>query len=88
MTHEQMINTFLIFMICLAVFAVIRELICWYFKINKRVELQEKMLAELVKINKLSNIIVSHGGITGPSTINNEAGFNAYNKEHKSPVNI
>ena len=55
MTHEQMINTFLIFMICLAVFAVIRELICWYFKINKRVELQEKMLAELVKFNKVDD---------------------------------
>ena len=38
-------------MICLVVFAIIRELICWYFKINKRVELQEKILAELVKIN-------------------------------------
>ena len=51
MTHEQMINTFLIFMICLAAFAVIRELICWYFKINKRVELQEKMLEQLTQIN-------------------------------------
>lgn len=55
MTYEQMINTFLIFMICLAVFAVIRELICWYFKINKRVELQEKMLVELVKLNKVDD---------------------------------
>ena len=55
LTPEQMINTFLIFMICLAVFAVIRELICWYFKINKRVELQEKMLAELVKLNKVDH---------------------------------
>ena len=54
-TPEQMINTFLIFMICLAVFAVIRELICWYFKINKRVELQEKILVELVKLNKVDH---------------------------------
>lgn len=38
-------------MICLFVFAIIRELICWYFKINKRVELQEKILVELVKMN-------------------------------------
>ena len=51
-TPEQMMNTFLIFMICLAVFAFIREIICWYFKINKRVVLQEKILAELVKMNK------------------------------------
>tara|TARA_R110000824_G_scaffold224541_2_gene412192 strand:- start:315 stop:488 length:174 start_codon:yes stop_codon:yes gene_type:complete len=54
-TPEQMINTFLIFMICLAVFAVIREIICWYFKINKRVELQEKILVELVKLNKVDH---------------------------------
>ena len=51
MTHEQILNTFLILMICLFVFAIIRELICWYFKINKRVELQEKILNELIKIN-------------------------------------
>lgn len=51
MTHEQILNTFLILMICLFVFAIIRELICWYFKINKRVELQEKILVELVKMN-------------------------------------
>ena len=54
-TPEQMINTFLTFMICLAVFAVIREIICWYFKINKRVELQEKILVELVKLNKVDH---------------------------------
>ena len=54
-TPEQIMNTFLIFMICLAVFAVIRELICWYFKINKRVELQEKILVELVKLNKVDH---------------------------------
>ena len=35
----------------LAIILLIRELICWYFKINKRVELQEKILVEMVKIN-------------------------------------
>ena len=39
----------------LAIILLIREVICWYFKINKRVELQEKMLAELVKINKVDH---------------------------------
>jgi hypothetical protein len=39
----------------LAIILLIRELICWYFKINKRVELQEKILAELVKINKVDH---------------------------------
>ncbi len=51
MSQDQMFNTFLIFMVCLFVFALIRELICWYFKINKKVILQEKILAELVKLN-------------------------------------
>ena len=55
MTHEQIMNTLLVFAICIAVFGVIRELICWYFKINKRVLLQEKILAELVKLNKVDN---------------------------------
>jgi hypothetical protein len=39
----------------LAIILLIREVICWYFKINKRVELQEKILAELVKINKVDH---------------------------------
>ena len=57
MTHDQMMNTFLILMVCLFVFAIIRELICWYFKINRRVILQEKILAELVKINLKGDIL-------------------------------
>jgi len=51
MSQDQMFNTFLIFMACLFVFTLIREIICWYFKINKKVILQEKILAELVKLN-------------------------------------
>jgi hypothetical protein len=39
-------------MMTLAIILLIREVICWYFKINKRAELQEKILAELVKMNK------------------------------------
>ena len=39
----------------LAIILLIREVICWYFKINKQVELQEKMLAELVSINKVDD---------------------------------
>jgi hypothetical protein len=42
-------------MMTLAIILLIRELICWYFKINKRVELQEKMLVELVKMNKVDH---------------------------------
>jgi hypothetical protein len=50
MTQAQ-IDLCLYLILALAVFLLIREVICWYFKINKRVELQEKMLAEMVKIN-------------------------------------
>ena len=39
----------------LAIILLIREVICWYFKINKRIELQEKILAELVKLNKVDD---------------------------------
>ena len=42
-------------MMTLAIILLIREVICWYFKINKRVELQEKILAELVKLNKVDD---------------------------------
>lgn len=42
-------------MMTLAIILLIRELICWYFKINKRVELQEKILVELVKLNKVDD---------------------------------
>ena len=38
--------------ITLFLFILIRELICWYFKINERVQLQKDILAELVKFNK------------------------------------
>jgi hypothetical protein len=30
---------------------ICREIICWYWKINKTVLLQEKILAELEKLN-------------------------------------
>tara|TARA_R110000851_G_scaffold6140_1_gene24909 strand:- start:292 stop:504 length:213 start_codon:yes stop_codon:yes gene_type:complete len=30
---------------------LMRSIVCWYFKINKRVELQKNILIELVKIN-------------------------------------
>ena len=51
MTQPQ-IDLFLYLILAIAVFLFIREVICWYFKINKRVELQEKILVELAKINK------------------------------------
>ena len=51
-THEQLQNAFVLFMGCLFAFVLIREVVCWYWKINKGILLQEKILAELVKLNK------------------------------------
>jgi len=50
-THDQLQNAFVLFMGCLFVFVLIREVMCWYWKINERVDLQKKILAELVKLN-------------------------------------
>ena len=52
-THDQLQNAFVLFMGCLFVFVLIREVMCWYWKINERVDLQKKILAELVKMNKV-----------------------------------
>lgn len=51
MSDELIVNIILLTVICLGVFAIIRELICWYWKINERVDLQKKILVELVKLN-------------------------------------
>ena len=51
-THDQLQNALVLFMGCLFVFVLIREVMCWYWKINKGILLQEKILAELVKLNK------------------------------------
>jgi len=37
-------------------FLVGRELVCWYFKINRRVELLENILTELKSKNEKSNL--------------------------------
>ena len=50
-THDQLQNLFVLFMGCLFVFVLIREVMCWYWKINKGILLQEKILNELVKLN-------------------------------------
>jgi len=52
MTDELIVNIILIAFIALTVFAIIREIVCWYWKINEGILLQEKILAELVKLNK------------------------------------
>ncbi len=37
--------------IIIIIFRAIREIICWYFKINKRVEIQSEILKQLENIN-------------------------------------
>jgi len=39
----------------LFVFLLIRELFCWYFKINKRVSLLSDIKDELIQANKYAN---------------------------------
>ena len=69
MTHEQILDTFLIFMICLFVFAIIREIVCWYFKINERVSQGNEIIKQLQQINlhnanlALNPIILDDGRI-------------------------
>ena len=38
-------------LITILVFFLFRELFCWYWKINRSIELQENILKELQKIN-------------------------------------
>ena len=53
MTDQMMMNVFQIFMVCLFVFVLIRELMCWYWKINKGILLQEKAIKNQEKIIEL-----------------------------------
>lgn len=36
----------------LALFFIFRDLMCWYFKINERLDVEKKILKELRKLNK------------------------------------
>ena len=38
--------------IIFVIFLVCREIVCWYWKINRSIELQEEILRELKKINE------------------------------------
>jgi hypothetical protein len=43
-----------ILLACLAVFFIMREVMCWYYKINKQISLQEKQIALLEQLVKNS----------------------------------
>jgi len=47
------INTLMLFMaITIGVFLICRELICWYWKVNRMVELSELRLSETKRTNE------------------------------------
>ena len=52
-THDQLQNAFVLFMGCLFVFVLIREVMCWYWKINKGILLQEKSIKHQEQIIEL-----------------------------------
>tara|TARA_R110002153_G_C13252721_1_gene491761 strand:+ start:1228 stop:1407 length:180 start_codon:yes stop_codon:yes gene_type:complete len=46
---------FLSMFVSLIVFLVLREVICWYFKINKRLSVMIDIKSELIQANKYRN---------------------------------
>tara|TARA_R110000850_G_scaffold133442_1_gene254545 strand:+ start:106 stop:393 length:288 start_codon:yes stop_codon:yes gene_type:complete len=56
MTPEQIFG---IVFATLFVFLLMRELFCWYFKINKRVKLLSDIKDELIAANKISNDLLN-----------------------------
>ena len=59
MDRSDIVFGMLIFLgIVIVIFLIFREFNCWYWKVNKSIELQEKtvsLLKELVNINKVEN---------------------------------
>ena len=44
-------NNLIIILISVGVFLLLREVLCWYFKINEKLDVSKKILAELERIN-------------------------------------
>lgn len=42
--------------LAIAVFLFLREVFCWYYKINQRLEIEQQILDELRKLNAEKNI--------------------------------
>lgn len=49
---EQFVMVLLLFV---AIFLLCREIVCWYWKINKRLEIEQQILDELRKLNADKN---------------------------------
>ena len=44
-------SSLMIIIISVGVFLLLREVLCWYFKINEKLDVSKKILAELERIN-------------------------------------
>lgn len=51
MDRNGLIGFLLILVLCIAVFMICREVMCWYWKVNKRLEIEQQILEELRKLN-------------------------------------
>lgn len=51
MDENQVIGFLLALVVCVAIFMICREIMCWYWKVNKRLEIEQQILEELRKLN-------------------------------------
>jgi len=76
----ELLDMIAVLVILLVIFLLIREIICWYYKINRSIELQEesiRLLKKLVDLNtpktpEVSNIKLSsnEGNVNDPEVMN------------------
>lgn len=48
---NQFVTVLLVLALFVAIFLFCREIVCWYWKINKRLEIEQQILDELRKLN-------------------------------------
>ncbi len=53
MNANGFIFILLVLVICIVIFLVSREYLCWYWKVNKRLEIEQQILEELQKLNNV-----------------------------------
>ena len=57
-------NIAIIIFVSILVFVVIREVVCWYFKVNERIELQKKSLVNQKRmIDQLTQLNINIKGV-------------------------
>ena len=66
---------FLSIAISIGVFLLLREVFCWYFKINKRLSVLVDIKAELVKLNEPKSMVSGAAPVGGwGGKVSNESG--------------